>query len=1212
MTATTAARQLDSENPWPGLESFSEGAHDFFFGRDREAESLLNHVRDASVTVLYGRSGLGKTSLLRAGLFPALREENFLPVYVRLELQQGSTALSRQLHQSVCDSIRSNLPDALLPADDESLWEYLHRKDFELWSAQNYPLTPVIVIDQFEELFTLGERVPDLVREFMNDLGDLAENRIPADVAARIDDDEAEAARFQLRAHNYKLLITLREDYLPHLEEWSQLIPALKRSRVRLLPLRANKAFDAVYKPAAHLMSTGLAERVVRIVAGEDLSRGRDSTSTNGDRSSDGTSGVEPALLSLFCRELNEERKRRGQPEFDEHLVEDAKRDILSNYYLACVRDLPPRVAEFIESELITEKGFRDSYAREDAVPSRLTQDELSALIGSRLLRLEEYHGAQRIELTHDVLTGVVREHRDRRRVEEEKAALAARAEEEKQALAQATERHAAELEREREVGRRLRKRSTALAVVCVAAVVMATVAVISAVWAKRSSDEADARSKEALAERLTSQAQAMLAGGQPGSELQALDKLLAAQAISANPDLGALLTTLRNEARLSKVIDLPLGGGVLSADGQRIVTSTPTGVQLLLDTGTGQEVRERFAAGGRVKAASPNGRYLAIGNGDKAVQVWDSATGKPIGPAITIGEDWLPAVAVSPDGNRLATAGVNTRLWDARTGRQVGPPLSGPDAPVLALAFSPDAHRLASAGRDRTVKFWDASSGVKLRETVAVADPRLYADDSISSLSFSPDGHFIAAGGMTVGLGTLLSAGMPLRIWNTDSGAAVGEPRTGNYGTIYSVAFSPDGARVVTGGFDKFVRLWDGHTGEPVGTPLKLQSPVQHVAFTRDGSRIVAVSGDTAQVIYTDPDSALATQVGGSKVTQLTAMQSGYGINDDKAQPRIMVLRDGALRQFDADTGEPAGQVIASDALVGGTQISFTRDDRWLAVIGRDKDVRVLDALTGQQRGAPMTGHQDSVNTVAFSPDGQLLATGSDDNTVRLWDWKQGQQIGEALTGHKYGVQELVFSEDGRRLYSLSDDSIRIWDTASRQPIGKPIEARIRLKGMNISHDGRRIAAADGQTIHQWDAASGEAVGERLAGHDDFVQNVEYSPDDSLLVSVSSDRTLRFWDTATGQQIGEPIATIPVGSTQFVDFSHDGRRVFVVAQKLSLDNKPPFVGGGIWQIPAPATWRDAVCDKLTSNPSDKEWKDWVSDDIPNRELCPNKPNAPQ
>ena len=145
----------------------------------------------------------------------------------------------------------------MLPSDEESLWEYLHRADFELWSARNYPLTPVIVIDQFEELFTLGERVPDLVRDFMNDLGDLAENRIPADLAERIDNDEAVAERFHLRSHNYKLLISLREDFLPRSRRMAPLIPALGRSRMRLLPLRADDAFDAVHKPAADLMTDG-------------------------------------------------------------------------------------------------------------------------------------------------------------------------------------------------------------------------------------------------------------------------------------------------------------------------------------------------------------------------------------------------------------------------------------------------------------------------------------------------------------------------------------------------------------------------------------------------------------------------------------------------------------------------------------------------------------------------------------------------------------------------------------------------------------------------------------------------------------------------------------------------------------------------------------------------------------------------------------------
>jgi hypothetical protein len=435
---------LDGENPWPGLESFGEDARAFFFGRERESAALLNQVRDTPVTVLYGRSGLGKTSLLRAGLFPLLRELHFLPVYVRLELRPGAAPLSRQLHQSVRDAVRADVPDGMLPLDEESVWEYLHRADFELWSARNYLLTPVIVLDQFEELFTLGERVPDLVEEFMNDFGDLAENCVPAALAARIDNDEAVTRRFHLRSYNYRLLISLREDFLPELEGWCRFIPALGRSRVRLLSLRAVDAVDVVHKPAAHLITDALARRVVGIIAGEDHHRARGTARPGVDRPGDDVWAleVEPALLSLFCRELNEERKRLGQPRFDEQLVEGAASGVLSNYYASCVGGLPERVARFIESELITEKGFRNSYAREDAVPSLLTEDELAQLISSRLLRLEDRYGAQRIELTHDVLTGVVREHRDRRREEArrtaELAGLAVRVEQERQALAEA------------------------------------------------------------------------------------------------------------------------------------------------------------------------------------------------------------------------------------------------------------------------------------------------------------------------------------------------------------------------------------------------------------------------------------------------------------------------------------------------------------------------------------------------------------------------------------------------------------------------------------------------------------------------------------------------------------------------------------------------------------------------------------------------------
>ena len=268
MTTVAAPTQLDAQNPWPGLDAFVENAYRFFHGRDREAAALLSHVLNASVTVLYGRSGLGKTSLLQAGLFPALRAQHLLPIYVRFDLKPDSPPITLQLRECVLRAIAEEVSDCLRPSDQESLWEYLHRADFELWSAQNYLLTPVIVLDQFEEIFTLGDRLPDLVQAFRDDLGDLVENRIPADIAARSEGEEAAAAGLNLRSQNYKVIICLREDFLPELEGWCHLVPSISRSRLRLLPMQKVDALEAVRGPAGHLITSHLARRIVDFIAG--------------------------------------------------------------------------------------------------------------------------------------------------------------------------------------------------------------------------------------------------------------------------------------------------------------------------------------------------------------------------------------------------------------------------------------------------------------------------------------------------------------------------------------------------------------------------------------------------------------------------------------------------------------------------------------------------------------------------------------------------------------------------------------------------------------------------------------------------------------------------------------------------------------------------------------------------------------------------------
>ncbi|MGE3707713.1 MAG: hypothetical protein AB7I13_20755, partial [Vicinamibacterales bacterium] len=519
---------LDRENPWPGLEAFDEAARDYFHGREQEAERLVRQITDSTVTVLFGRSGLGKTSLLKAGVFPRLRDRHFLPVYVRFDIRLDAAPLASQIRASIAAALEANAVDAPRPADDEPLWEYLHRTDLELWSTRNYPLTLVLVLDQFEEVFTLGERTPDLVLTFRDELGDLAENRIPARVAERIGSDPSAAARLDVRQARYKLVLSLREDFLADLESWRRFIPAIGRSRARLLSMRPEQAFEAVYTTAPHLLDQDLARRIVAIVAGEDLRGARPPAEHGHDEAGAGTGGVEPALLSLFCRGLNEARKKLGRDRFDTHLLEGTQRDILSNYYVSCVEDLPERVARFIETELITENGFRNSFAREDAVPKHLTEEELGRLIRMRLLRLEERYGAQRIELTHDVLTRAVRDHRDRRRSLEEREALAARADEERRALADAARRREAEreaefeaqrrlereqrLESEAQAGRRFKRLAAALAAALVLAIGLAAVALTQRAAATREKALADDARGVAERERANARAQQSLA----------------------------------------------------------------------------------------------------------------------------------------------------------------------------------------------------------------------------------------------------------------------------------------------------------------------------------------------------------------------------------------------------------------------------------------------------------------------------------------------------------------------------------------------------------------------------------------------------------------------------------------------------------------------------------------------------------------------------
>ena len=404
-TATTAA--MDPEHPWLGLSSYSEETRAYFHGRDEEAAELARRVQRKNLTVLFGQSGLGNTSLLRAGLVPRLRDEGFCPVYVRVDYSPESPPPAEQIKQAIFRATAAaghwSRPGAAI--EGESLWEFMHHRGDLLRDAAGRTLLPLLIFDQFEEVFTLAQadgRGRLRAREFLEELADLVENRPPLALERRLEQDDAAAEDYDFARADYRILIALREDYLAHLEGVKGIMPSITQNRMRLARMTGAQALSAVLGPGGRLVTQEVAESIVRFVAGG-------SELANAE--------VEPSLLSLVCRELNNVRLAQGRGEISADLLAGSRDTILSEFYERALVDQPAGVRRVIEDELLTESGYRESLAEERVIKALAAAgaapDALAQLVDRRLLRIEERLDVRRVELTHDVLCGVVGASRD-------------------------------------------------------------------------------------------------------------------------------------------------------------------------------------------------------------------------------------------------------------------------------------------------------------------------------------------------------------------------------------------------------------------------------------------------------------------------------------------------------------------------------------------------------------------------------------------------------------------------------------------------------------------------------------------------------------------------------------------------------------------------------------------------------------------------------
>ncbi|MET9467118.1 helix-turn-helix domain-containing protein [Streptomyces sp. NPDC006544] len=1136
--------QSDGECPYRGLASFTPREAGWFFGRERATAALVERVHERlghGPLLLVARSGAGKSSLLSAGLVPALGRGGF-PVagadgwpVVRFTptahpLRELADATARALGEDI-----GHTPGEL-GARPELLLEAVHRLSNAAGAfpprAGGRPLPtvrPVLLVDQFEELFTLCPD-EDERRAFVRLLCAVARSR-PA-----------------LTGYDPAVVVLgVRADFSGDCLELPELAAVFTDGLFVLPPMSVAELRESITRPAelaGLTLEPGLVPLLLRD-AGVREGAGRSGRSErpglpevgreNGpeggfeggpesgpeSRPGDAPCGALPlmshALMATWQRREGAALTVAGYEYAGgiQGAVAQSAEQVFARLYPAeqrTIRRLLVRLVHIADGA----GPARRRVSRTDLLEGQDDADRaaaaLDAFVRARLITTD----SDTVEITHEALLHAWP--RLRGWIHADRAGLLVHQQLSQAAEEWAREGHdpsvlyrgtrlatarawaedldggstlgareaaflraglAAQDTRRRQAGRQVRLQQRMLATLLVLLVL--ALGAGSVAYQQRSgalSQERTARS-QALAVRSLS-----LAAGQPEASMVLAEEAYRTEATSEAR--GALLST-QSQPFLARLGEHggPVNAVAFAPGGGLLATAGSDGKVLLRRMADRRRVAA-FAMPGRVRtvAFSPDGRTLAAGSTDGPVRLWPTSG---TGPATLLppGTTGARAIAFAPDGRTLAVAAADgtVQLWDPAGDHREFAALTGHVGRVDALAYAPDGRSLVSAGADQTVRLWDTERA----RPVAVMEGHT---GEVLGAAFAPDGRTVATGGVD----------RTVRVWDVAAHRTVAT-LTGHSDDVNAVVYTPDGTTVVSGSGDGTTRLWDVGSGRLTATLAGHTDYVLAVAVDPAGAVLATAAFDQSVVLW---------DLRGPVLTARPFTEVWHAAYSPDGKLLAAAGADHAVALWDV----PGRRVLAS--LAGHTEtvfsVAFAPDGRTLASAGADGTVRLWDTAT-RTALATLTGHDGTVFSVAFAPDGRTLASAGADGTVRLWDTATRTAL-TTLTGHTDFVNDVAFSPDGRTLASAGDDlTVRLWDVAGRRPPAELTGHAGAVRAVAFSPDGKELASSgnDG-TVRLWDTGR-RRVTTVLTGHTGSARGVAFSPDGRTLASSGNDRTVRLWD---------------------------------------------------------------------------------------------------